>query len=137
MKSPSAKRQAAGRAQRRHGVSQRRACGRVGAHRSTVRYKAREREDERGLTDRIRALVSRHKRYGYRRISALLHREGRRVNVKRVHRIWKREGLQIPRRKVRKRRLGPKGEVLKRAARQRTFAATTVRSSLRGAFGTG
>jgi len=39
------------------------------------------------------------------------------VNVKRVHRIWKREGLQISRKKVRKRRAGPKGEVALRAER--------------------
>jgi transposase InsO family protein len=42
-------------------------------------------------------------RFGYRRITALLHREGWRVNIKRVHRLWKSEGLQI-RRKARKRR---------------------------------
>ncbi len=80
-----------------------------------VRYEARQRADEAKLTDRIRALASRQKRYGYRRITDLLHREGSKVNIKRVHRIWKREGLQISRRKVRKRHRGPKGEVLKRA----------------------
>ena len=54
------------------------------------------REDEARLTERIRELAWKHKAYGYRRITILLLREGFRVNVKRVHRIWKREGLQIP-----------------------------------------
>lgn len=115
MVSPSAKRQAAAHVQSERGVSQRRASRVVGVGRSTVRYKARPRPDEAELTDLIRALASRHQRYGYRRITALLHREGSTVNTKRVHRIWKREGLQISRRKPRKRRCGPKGEVLKRA----------------------
>jgi hypothetical protein len=48
-------------------------------------------------------LVLRWPRFGYRRITALLVGEGWRVNVKRVHRLWKEEGLQI-RRKARKRR---------------------------------
>jgi len=44
-------------------------------------------------------------RYGYRRITALLKDDGWRVNVKRVHRIWRREGLKVPRRQPRRRRL--------------------------------
>ena len=45
-------------------------------------------------------------RYGYRRITALLQREGWRVNVKRVHRLWKAEGLQIRKKARKRRRLG-------------------------------
>src|ERR1039458_3667456 len=51
----------------------------------------------------MRRLTLRWPRFGYRRIAALLVLEGWRVNVKRVHRLWKEEGLQI-RRKARKRR---------------------------------
>jgi transposase InsO family protein len=51
-------------------------------------------------------LVRRHPRFGYRRIWALLRREGWRVNRKRVHRLWRREGLKVPRRQRKKRRLG-------------------------------
>ena len=54
------------------------------------------------------------KRSGYRMIHALLRREGFAVNRKRVHRIWKEERLQVPR-KRRKRRRGPKGDVVRRA----------------------
>ena len=49
-----------------------------------------------------------HPRYGYQRVWALLRREGFRVNKKRVHRLWKEEGLKVPggQRKKRRRRLG-------------------------------
>ncbi len=48
-----------------------------------------------------------HKRYGYRRVWALLRRKGKRVNLKRVYRLWKESGLGLPRRRPRKRaRLG-------------------------------
>ncbi len=51
-------------------------------------------------------LVRRHPRYGYRRIWALLRAEGFKVNRKRVHRLWKREGLKVPQKQHKKRRLG-------------------------------
>ena len=51
-------------------------------------------------------LVGRHPRYGYRRIWALLRREGWRINRKRVYRLWRRQGLKVPRKQRKKRRLG-------------------------------
>src|SRR5687768_12458024 len=51
-------------------------------------------------------LVRRYPRYGYRRIWALLRREGWRVNRKRVYRLWRRQGLKVPRKQRKKRRLG-------------------------------
>ena len=58
------------------------------------------------LTLRIRQLAQKHKRYGYRRIWALLRREGQQVNLKRVKRIWKKEGLQVRKKQKRKRKPG-------------------------------
>jgi transposase InsO family protein len=49
-------------------------------------------------------LAQQHRRYGYRRITALLRRGGERINHKRVWAIWKAEGLSLPRRRPRKRR---------------------------------
>jgi len=96
--------------------SERRACRLVGIGRSTFRYEPEgETEEEAILRRRIRELAHRHKRYGCRRITVLLRREGWEVNKKRVHRIWKGEGLQIPRRRPGKRRKGPKGEVVRKA----------------------
>jgi transposase InsO family protein len=51
-------------------------------------------------------LVREHPRYGYRRIWALLRREGWRVNRKRIYRVWRREGLKVPRKQRKKRHLG-------------------------------
>jgi len=57
------------------------------------------------MTTRIVELASLYGRYGYRRVTALLHREGWRVNHKRVERIWRREGLKVPQKQPRRARL--------------------------------
>jgi putative transposase len=59
------------------------------------------------LVSRVKTLATEHIRYGYRRIWALLRREGWKVNVKRIWRLWKLERLQVPKRRPRKRRCGP------------------------------
>lgn len=51
-------------------------------------------------------LVREHPRYGYRRVWALLRREGWRVNRKRIHRLWRGEGLKVPRKQRKRRHLG-------------------------------
>ena len=63
-------------------------------------------EEERVIVARMHELVRRHPRYGYRRVGALLRREGLRVNIKRIYRLWRREGLRVPRRQRKRRRLG-------------------------------
>jgi len=101
-----------------HGiVSERRACHVVEVSRSCVRYVRRSTPQEAALRQEIRSLAGRHKRFGYRRIAALLRRKGIEVNTKRVHRIWKAEGLSLPARRPRRRRCGPKGEVIRKAQR--------------------
>ena len=57
------------------------------------------------LTDRIVELADKYGRYGYRRITALLRNEGWRVNHKRVERIWRQEGLKVPSKQPKRRRL--------------------------------
>jgi transposase InsO family protein len=98
-------------------VSQRRACQVLGQHRSTQRYPARRRDDERKIEQRMLELVRTHPRFGYRRIWALLRREGVTVNRKRVYRLWKKNGLKVPSRKIKKRSVGvgENGIVRKRA----------------------
>jgi transposase InsO family protein len=54
----------------------------------------------------MRELVRQRPRFGYRRIAALLKREGWRVNPKRVYRLWRREGLKVPQKKRKRRGLG-------------------------------
>ena len=63
------------------------------------------RADEQALRADIIALASQFGRYGYRRITALLREAGWAVNVKRVERIWRREGLKVPAKQPKKGRL--------------------------------
>src|SRR3972149_7702121 len=85
--------------------SERRSCKVVGVCRSAVRYIPRRRPEEGVLVEEIRALAMKQKRFGYRRITALLRRKGMKVNAKRVHRVWKAEGLSLPRKRPRKPRI--------------------------------
>lgn len=86
-------------------ISERLACRVLGQHRSTQRKVPRGRPDEEALTADIIALASQYGRYGYRRITALLREAGWAVNVKRVERIWRREGLKVPQKQPKKGRL--------------------------------
>jgi putative transposase len=88
------------------GISERRGCGLLGQARSTQRQRTKPAEEERKLVQRILELVGRHPRFGYRRIWALLRREGWRVNRKRIWRLWRQQGLKVPRKQRKKRRLG-------------------------------
>ena len=63
------------------------------------------RDDEDVLTRAIVDLASEYGRYGYRRITALVHRQGWSVNHKRVERIWRREGLKVPQKQPKRGRL--------------------------------
>lgn len=86
-------------------VSERRACRVLGQHRSTQRKVAKTPDDEVALTADIMALALQYGRYGYRRITAMLHQAGWIVNVKRVECIWRREGLKVPHKQPKRGRL--------------------------------
>ncbi len=89
------------------GVSERRACRTVGLGRSSSRYQGQGAgEEERRLRALVVALARQHPRYGYRRVAALLRRQGEGVGRNRVWRVWREEGLAVPRRRPRKRRAG-------------------------------
>ena len=92
--------------QKELGVSERKACQVLGQARGTQRYQPAEPDGEKPLVKRMRELSAEHPRYGYRRVWALLRTEKFAVNKKRVHRLWRREGLKVPRRQRKKRRLG-------------------------------
>jgi putative transposase len=78
-------------------VSQRRATRALGLPRSSVRYAPVARDAEAALARRIAELAGRHPRFGYRRIWAVLGREGWSVNKKAVRRIWRLSGLKLGR----------------------------------------
>ena len=88
-----------------HGVSERFACRVLGQHRSTQRNCGVVVEDGAALTAAIVALALQYGRYGYRRVTAMLRHDGWMVNVKRVERIWRREGLKVPARQPKRARL--------------------------------
>ena len=77
-------------------------------NRSTFSYKPKDRPDEKVLTMRIRDLAAVRVRFGYRRITALLQREGWHVNKKRVYRIYKAEGLEVRTKRRKKRAAEPR-----------------------------
>jgi putative transposase len=86
-------------------VSERRACAVVGQSRATQRRTPKIRGDEPALTEAIVRLAKKYGRYGYRRVRQLLVDEGWRVSVKRVYRIWRREGLKVPKKQPKRGRL--------------------------------
>ena len=103
--SPERRRCAVEHAREKYEVSERHACRLLGQWRRTQRYAAIQRVDEEALTEAIIALASEYGRYGYRRVTALLQRDGWQVGKDRVQRIWRREGLQVPQKQRPRRRL--------------------------------
>jgi putative transposase len=82
----------------------------LGVARSTQRYPGREDSDEeQRLVAQMHELVREYPRYGYRFIWAKLRQQGWHVNVKKVYRLWRREGFKVPRKIRKKRRLGHSG----------------------------
>jgi len=79
------------------------ACRRVGLALSTWRYERRERKGEADALAHIRDLAMRFSRFGYRRIAVMLRREDRPMNLKRVQRLWQLAGLQVPKKRRKKR----------------------------------
>ena len=81
-----------------HGISERRACRLTGLARSTQRRKRRVVADDR-VAKRLKELARQRQRFGYRRLTALLRREGQQVNHKRIYRLYRDLGLAMRRRK--------------------------------------
>lgn len=79
-----------------------RACELLGISRRRLAYPSRKKDDE--LLSRLRDLAKAHPRFGSRRLCVMLRREGWIVNLKRVRRLCKKEGLTLKRRIRRKRR---------------------------------
>lgn len=91
----------------RLGCSERRACRLAGQHRSTQRHEPKVAPDDEALRKRLRKLAAKKPRWGYRRAHGhLVNEEGWSLNRKRVQRIWREEGLRVPARKRKRRRLG-------------------------------
>ena len=77
----------------------------MGISRSSFRYQSGPKDDEAELRLAMIKLAKRYGRYGYRKIAALLRMEGWKINHKKVERLWREEGLQLPKRHKKRRRL--------------------------------
>lgn len=109
MVSPVRKREAVAHLERKLQVSQRRACKIINQPRSTQRYEARRPARDAKLAAELRRYALEHPRRGYRMAAAQLRRQGMKVNRKRVARLWRQEGLRVPQRQHKRRRLGHGG----------------------------
>jgi putative transposase len=103
----------------RLGVSERWACRVVGQHRSTERYEPKRAEDDAALRAELRGFSRERPRWGYRQAHHWLREQGWRVNRKRVQRLWREEGLRVPQRRRKRRRLGDSTVAGKRLRAQR------------------
>jgi putative transposase len=104
--SPARRRRAVEHLQRVLGVSQRWACQLVGQHRSTQRHQPGRPDRDQALRAELRRFSGAHPRWGYRRVHAQLRQAGWQVNRKAVQRLWREEGLRVPARRRKHRRLG-------------------------------
>jgi len=85
------------------GSSYRRACGLLSVARSALRYQSRLAAKDAPIVTQMRELSARHPRFGYRRIQVFLERLGYPMSPDRAHRIWRCAGLQVPRKRPRRR----------------------------------
>jgi putative transposase len=85
------------------GLSKRRACGLLAVARSCLDYTLRLPAKDAPVIDAMKSLSAQYPRYGYRRIRIFLRRQGHELGVHRTHRLWRQAGLQLPRRRSRRR----------------------------------
>ena len=87
----------------RRGLSCRRACALLSVARSTLGYRSRRADRDGVVVRRMCELAAQYPRYGYRRIRIFLGRDGYDMSPERAHRLWRLAGLQVPRRRPRRR----------------------------------
>lgn len=86
-------------------MSERRACKIIGHSRRTQRYKPKSNPQKEILREAVVALASEYGRYGYRTVTDLLKNEGWKIGKDAVYTIWREEGLQVPHKQPKRRRL--------------------------------
>ncbi|MGY3407036.1 hypothetical protein ACVWZV_003149 [Bradyrhizobium sp. GM5.1] len=98
MVGPVAKREAVAHLQAVMGLSERRACGIVGADRKMVRYRSCRPPDTE-LRGHLRELANARRRFGYRRLFVLLRQQGEPSGRNRIYRLYREEGLSVRKRR--------------------------------------
>lgn len=90
----------------RRGLSQRRACALLGTARASVGYVSTLALSDAPVIAAMKALSAQYPRYGYRRIRVFLARQGHEMGAERCHRLWQESGLQVPKKRARRRITG-------------------------------
>jgi len=88
---------------RARGLSGRRACALLSIARSAVGYVSRLRARDAPAVLAMRELAAQYPRYGYRKIRIFLARQGHTMSTERTYRLWRQAGLQVPKRRPRRR----------------------------------
>jgi putative transposase len=88
---------------RRRGLSQRRGCALLSVARSTLRYESKRAAADAPVLELMRELSAQYPRYGYRRIRVFLGRAGHAMSADRAWRLWRAAGLQVPKKRPRRR----------------------------------
>jgi putative transposase len=107
---------------RTRGLSSRRACALIGVSRSTLGYVSRLAAKDAPVITAMRDLSGQYPRYGYRRIHIFLGRQGHQMSPDRAYRIWRQAGLQVPRKRPRKRVAGSRPRPLPVTGRNQVWA---------------
>ena len=88
-----------------HHVTERRACRVLHVNRTAYRYQVIRLPDEDDVREKVIELVASYGRVGYRMVTAMMNNVGTVINHKRVERIWREEGLQLPKKQTKKQRV--------------------------------
>lgn len=82
-------------------ISEHRACQLVGLSRTVLHYAPKTQPENEQLKSRLIELAAQRRRFGYRRLHALMRREGTQTNHKRIYRLYREADLSVRRRKRR------------------------------------
>ena len=104
------------------GINEWRACGIIGANRTSLRCRSK-RGDDTALRVRLRELAQQRRRFGYRRLHNLLLRDGVTINRKKTQRLYTEEGLTVRKRKSRRRAVGARSTAAGDRAAERALVA--------------
>ena len=105
MLSPARKKLAVEHAKQVLGVSERQACRALCVNRNTVRNAKDKREKDQEIREKIVGIAEKYGRVGYRMVTDMLRNQGEIINHKKVERIWREEGLKLPQKQPKRRRL--------------------------------
>lgn len=106
----------------KQGLSQRRSCALLSVARSALRYQSRLTARDAPIVDAMGELARQYPRYGYRRIQVFLARQGHEMSAERAYRLWRQAGLQVPRRRPRRRVASGRPRPLPAAAANQVWA---------------